>query len=75
MFQFLNITAKPATFIGAGLSMVAYGASASVGLAEAPEATNDKPSQPTDAGSLDTPHDDLRSGLANRLEAYSFRGC
>jgi hypothetical protein len=75
MFFSPHSTFRAATFIGAGLSMVAYGASASVGLAEPAEAFAGEEAgsqrQPIKVG----PEGDLAQCLGHRLEVHLFKGC
>lgn len=70
MFQPLPPAANAVSFIGAGLAMFAYGASASVGLVEGNDVPG-KVAQPT----ADIPQSELGRCLGNRFEAYPFRGC
>ncbi len=73
MFFSPHSTSRAATFIGAGLSMVAYGASASVGLTEPAEAfageEEGSQRQPIKVGP------DLAQCLGHRLEVHLAKGC
>lgn len=70
MFQQLLGNAGPVSFIGAGLAMVAYGASASVGLVEEGD-VGAAAKVPADH----KPDSEIGRCLGNRLEAYQYRGC
>lgn len=70
MFQPLPSAAQAVSFIGAGLSMVAHGACAAVGLVEEGEAAACAHPQPLAAqGPLP-----LGQCIGHRLEAYPYRG-
>ncbi|MES2609157.1 MAG: hypothetical protein V4679_02900 [Pseudomonadota bacterium] len=63
-------------FIGEGLSMVAYGASAAVGLVEPSEATGQMPAQPSTEGLPGVgPDTGLAQCLGHRLEVHLHQGC
>lgn len=73
MLQPLPGATRAVSFIGAGLAMVAYGASASVGLTDGGEETAPAPScAGADAEMADKGFAD---SVGCRLEAYSFKGC
>ncbi|MFN3437153.1 MAG: hypothetical protein ACK41V_05625 [Acidovorax sp.] len=71
MLQRIPNTTQAVYFIGAGLTLVAYGACAAVGLVEQDDAgypVNVPP--PTGDG----PDNDLVQSLGNRLEVFASRG-
>ncbi|EJE50971.1 hypothetical protein PMI14_04302 [Acidovorax sp. CF316] len=70
MLQQRPPAASAVSFIGAGLAMVAYGASAAVGLVEGDEIPAKVP-----ATTADIPQSELGKCLGNRFEAYLYRGC
>jgi hypothetical protein len=74
MFQQLPHTGHAVSFIGAGLAMVAYGASAAVGLVEEGDAT--RPFSDRDQSQpLATQSEDIAQCLGRRLDVYAHRGC
>ena len=76
MFLSPHSTFRAATFIGAGLSMVAYGASASVGLIEPAETTIPGEEAPSEAQPIKVgPEGDLAQCLGHRLEVHLSKGC
>lgn len=70
MFQQRRPAASAVSFIGAGLAMVAHGASAAVGLVEGEEIPAKVP-----ATTADIPQSELGQCLGNRFEAWLYRGC
>lgn len=70
MFQPLPIAAQAVSFIGAGLSMVAHGACAAVGLVQEGAPAACATPQPPAA---QDPHP-LGQCIGHRLEAYRHRG-
>lgn len=76
MFLSPHSTFRAATFIGAGLSMVAYGASASVGLIQPAETMIAGEEAPSEAQPIKVGLEgDLAQCLGHRLEVHLFKGC
>ncbi|MFN9473733.1 hypothetical protein [Acidovorax sp.] len=74
MFQQLPHTGHAVSFIGAGLAMVAYGASAAVGLVEEGDATRQS-SDRDQRQPVATEREDLGRCMGRRLDVYAHRGC
>lgn len=70
MFQQIPSGANAVAFIGAGLALVTYGASASVGLVEEGDAGAAAKAPPDDK-----PEREIDRCIGNRLEVYPYRGC
>lgn len=72
MMQPLPAAAQAVSFIGAGLAMVAYGASASVGLTDGGENRESSPSR--DSGAPEQSERGIAESLGCRLEAFACKG-
>lgn len=74
MFQRLPHTAQAVSFIGAGLAMVAYGASTAVGLAEENAAVH-RSSDCAQPEPIVAPSEDIDQCIGRRLDVYAHLGC
>lgn len=72
MLQPLPVAAQAVSFIGAGLTMVAYGASASVGLTDRGE--NLEPSPARTSQTAEESDHGIAESLGCRLEVYACKG-
>jgi len=72
MIQQLPGTASAASFIGAGLAMVACGAPAAAGRAEEDDAAGGAAQAQTETDGLGSA---LSRCLGHRLDVYPYRGC
>ena len=72
MLQPLPVAAQAVSFIGAGLTMVASGASASVGLTDRGE--NREPSTAETSRAAEESDQGITDSLGCRLEVYACKG-